>query len=466
MNLTCNHCQKRYAIADEKVRGKSVKIRCKQCQHIITVEGPPVEAQPSSPRAEWEDEPTRVATLNPTDVWFAMVKGKQVGPLDLKGLEARVQSGDISSRTYMWKQGMADWKRAGDLPEMAVVLAGGGAHRPAPPVPMQDVAIGRETPTAAEPAPANGNGHGHKGNALDELFSDAHLPATSSEPEQAPRKKKRKEKKEEPAPAEDPFAALGDPSQAPAGEATRFFIAQAGVDKRNPPWKVGLFVVCLVGVPVGALYLLSELKIVPLEITRVDEQGRQVKESVFSAEGMSGLSDLLLGRRNKSEGANRRADPKLAAKAKKPEEDKPAVGSKGSATPSGNALADFYNDTQKTPVGPKVRIDAEVRATDTTAGGLDPEAAFKVVTQTMPAFQNCVEQELRKNPNLKLGEIVLVATIGSSGAVKGAQITRREIDMSSLGDCLKSRAKRMVFSSFSGDDETTLEIPLKLGVAM
>src|SRR5688572_3336705 len=45
LNFACDKCQKRYSIADEKVRGKSVKIRCKHCQNVITVEGPsaPVE---------------------------------------------------------------------------------------------------------------------------------------------------------------------------------------------------------------------------------------------------------------------------------------------------------------------------------------------------------------------------------------------------------------------------------------
>ncbi|NPC86283.1 hypothetical protein HPC49_49875, partial [Pyxidicoccus fallax] len=51
MNFTCDNCQKRYSIADEKVRGKTVKVRCKNCQNVITVEGPA------------EEESTRVVSL-------------------------------------------------------------------------------------------------------------------------------------------------------------------------------------------------------------------------------------------------------------------------------------------------------------------------------------------------------------------------------------------------------------------
>ena len=38
VNVTCDKCGKRYVISDDKVVGKaSVKIRCKQCQNLISV---------------------------------------------------------------------------------------------------------------------------------------------------------------------------------------------------------------------------------------------------------------------------------------------------------------------------------------------------------------------------------------------------------------------------------------------
>ena len=40
MNVTCDKCGKRYVISDDKVAGKaSVKIRCKQCQNLISGAG-------------------------------------------------------------------------------------------------------------------------------------------------------------------------------------------------------------------------------------------------------------------------------------------------------------------------------------------------------------------------------------------------------------------------------------------
>ena len=37
MKFVCERCQTRYSIADEKVRGKILKVRCKSCQNVITV---------------------------------------------------------------------------------------------------------------------------------------------------------------------------------------------------------------------------------------------------------------------------------------------------------------------------------------------------------------------------------------------------------------------------------------------
>ena len=39
MKIVCDNCATKYSIADEKVRGKVFKIRCKKCSHIIVVRG-------------------------------------------------------------------------------------------------------------------------------------------------------------------------------------------------------------------------------------------------------------------------------------------------------------------------------------------------------------------------------------------------------------------------------------------
>src|SRR5262245_10037590 len=47
MKFHCDRCKTRYSISDDRVRGKILKIRCKNCSAVITVrEGmPPPEAE-------------------------------------------------------------------------------------------------------------------------------------------------------------------------------------------------------------------------------------------------------------------------------------------------------------------------------------------------------------------------------------------------------------------------------------
>ncbi len=464
MNITCSNCQKRYSIADEKVRGKSIKIRCKNCQTLLTVQGPSEERTAPMPLSE---EP-RAAS-----VWFAMVKGTQQGPFDLPELRTRVRNGEITDRSYLWKQGMADWKRGSDLLELASVFSADPRNELPPGPPSESPAPGKLStpwPTSEFPAAVEASGRSAS-DALGELFSDADLPP--SDDSHAPATGGKKKKK---AADVDPFASLPDldPSQLPPpGEATAFFIAQAGVNKRNPPWKIALFIVAAIGIPTGGLYLLSKLG-VPLEVTRVTADGTEVKESFFSAEGVSGLSDLLTGRTKelKAKAPALRAEAAKAAAASRAAQRAGTVGVLQTAKlpdshgPTAEELAQLYGDPGKTSVGPRVRVDADRPTVDSSTGGLSEEAVSKVVSQSQPAFQQCIEAELHKNPNFKGGRFDIVATVGSSGAVKSAVISKKEIELSDLGDCLRRRARRMAFPTFAGDEETEVHIPLIMSQGM
>ncbi|NOJ98744.1 DUF4339 domain-containing protein [Corallococcus coralloides] len=207
MNFTCDNCQKRYSIADEKVRGKTVKVRCKNCQNVITVEGPAEEestrvvsladveriraqerslaggaaaaapapapapvaavaapaplARPpaSAPQTPWDDEPTRTAPPRQTAgaPWFVMVRNKQEGPLDESAVAEWMAAGTISARSFFWRQGMPDWKRGSDIPELAALLAPAAAPEPPPPPPEPPPVVAAPPPRAAparrEPEP-------------------------------------------------------------------------------------------------------------------------------------------------------------------------------------------------------------------------------------------------------------------------------------------------------------------------
>jgi predicted Zn finger-like uncharacterized protein len=72
VKFSCDKCQTKYSIADEKVRGKVLKIRCKKCDNVIVLrEAPapaPVAAPVAAPSAAAQDDgdmATRAVALDP-----------------------------------------------------------------------------------------------------------------------------------------------------------------------------------------------------------------------------------------------------------------------------------------------------------------------------------------------------------------------------------------------------------------
>uniref|UniRef100_UPI001BCEFC1A SPFH domain-containing protein n=1 Tax=Rhizomonospora bruguierae TaxID=1581705 RepID=UPI001BCEFC1A len=55
--------------------------------------------------------------------WYVGVAGQRQGPFDLGGLAERAGAGTLSAETLVWRAGMAQWQPAGQLPELASVLA-------------------------------------------------------------------------------------------------------------------------------------------------------------------------------------------------------------------------------------------------------------------------------------------------------------------------------------------------------
>lgn len=65
--------------------------------------------------------------------FFAVVNGAQAGPFDANVLKQMVGMGTFTKETLVWKQGMANWMPAGQVPEMVQVF--GAAPPPLPPTP-------------------------------------------------------------------------------------------------------------------------------------------------------------------------------------------------------------------------------------------------------------------------------------------------------------------------------------------
>ena len=142
-----------------------------------------------------------------------------------------------------------------------------------------------------------------------------------------------------------------------------------------------------------------------------------------------------------------------------------ASGGKTVKKPTGSTsaeLAALYGDEKVGVVGPTLRKGDEKKEVETS--NFNQEAAAKVFADNAASFQGCVEAELKKNPNAKLGKLILAVTVAPSGIVTKAVVDKKEVDRSGLGDCLRLRAKRMRFNAFEGEP-TDVEIPIFAGAA-
>jgi predicted Zn finger-like uncharacterized protein len=131
MKFTCDKCNTRYSIADERVRGRVLKIRCKACNNVITVreELPPAEnLEDAIANYAADDEHTRVSTAPPPglegiDDWYVSFDGEQEGPLGIERAIERVRmERPRGKECFCWRAGFFVWLPVDDVPEFAPAL--------------------------------------------------------------------------------------------------------------------------------------------------------------------------------------------------------------------------------------------------------------------------------------------------------------------------------------------------------
>jgi predicted Zn finger-like uncharacterized protein len=148
MKITCQSCNSKYNVADEKVQGKIVKIRCRKCGSTIVVHGAApragnagAAAADSAPATSTESSQAGSPDIRP---WHVNVAENDQRTMTLDELVDAYRAGLVNQETFIWTEGMDDWKT---LAEVEVVVA--AIHPPEPPA------------LAAAPASALPNGFGH-----------------------------------------------------------------------------------------------------------------------------------------------------------------------------------------------------------------------------------------------------------------------------------------------------------------
>jgi len=145
MKISCENCGAKYSIADEKVKDKVFKIRCKKCSEVIVVKGTstpddaasaPQAAQEPAPApegagAQSEEIDTRVYDYSgfkgenwDQELWHVVLDGNQVGPMSAAQIGEYLSQGSMDYDTYIWRDGFDDWVMLRDVEELVSVFSG------------------------------------------------------------------------------------------------------------------------------------------------------------------------------------------------------------------------------------------------------------------------------------------------------------------------------------------------------
>jgi len=176
MKFVCERCHTKYSIADDKVRGKVLKVRCKSCEHVITVrESGATIDEPAAATGSKEAPMSRSGTLAaagraagatasaarprrpsgalpavafhdsaspavappaparrsiPTPVptpppvvddgieWYLAVDGDQTGPFARGVLVSKILAVPPSGDVHVWNAVLGDWKPPTEVPDL------------------------------------------------------------------------------------------------------------------------------------------------------------------------------------------------------------------------------------------------------------------------------------------------------------------------------------------------------------
>jgi predicted Zn finger-like uncharacterized protein len=118
MKITCQSCQSKYNVADEKVQGKIVKIRCRKCGATIVVNGTGGASANGSAAAE----AAAPAPAGNEAAWHVNVSDTDQRNMTMAELVDAYNAGVVTQETFIWTDGMDDWKPLSEVEAVVSAL--------------------------------------------------------------------------------------------------------------------------------------------------------------------------------------------------------------------------------------------------------------------------------------------------------------------------------------------------------
>lgn len=116
MKITCQSCQSKYNVADDKVQGKIVKIRCRKCGATIVVNGTGGAATNGAPEA------AAPAAAGGDTQWHVNVSDTDQRTMTLAELVDAYNASVVTQDTFIWTDGMDDWKPLAEVEAVVSAL--------------------------------------------------------------------------------------------------------------------------------------------------------------------------------------------------------------------------------------------------------------------------------------------------------------------------------------------------------
>ncbi len=524
MRFTCDSCGALYSVADERVRGKVVRVRCRSCKNRIIVDGRKIgapsgfageadasrgeeagstEADPSGGAHKPAGEVREGQAGSDDDAdfsrskgkgydssvvgsWFAIIENEQVGPFSFDELVIETASGRLNRNTYVWKEGLEKWKQAGSVGELTDLFPKADSRRGK--VNTSPAVEEKEEPDLEQPRERDDG-------ELGELFGEAEAEQSGQgEPSQQRLEELlgRRELFEDKPDDEDPFAkALAEEAAASAGsdsgheescdsdvegpprETTNVFIMASRIKDQKSPIRIAAFIAGMAGLVLAVGFVLNHTTGLNLAgLVPLGSERREVLPWEPTGEATE-LRELLLGIGREEPFTEVEEQVTIVAPSPARESEvesrlrEEEEAERASVDPERiEMLSDLYQQADRKAISIRPRTGADDdREVEATESPIDPEAIHRRLADTQSAFETCIQHELRRNPRFRGGRVEMVLSVAPSGVVRDARLSDRVLHRSEVGQCITRAARRMMLPSFSGEETIDIIVPLMLAAA-
>lgn len=434
MNFNCDRCHKAYTIADEKVAGRSFRVTCKQCGHVIQVKagGPsPALAAPPAPAprpAAPAPPPAAVPPPAPAPRPAPVAAAPAPRPAPAAAAPAPRPPPSTPAAT----------------PPPAPILPA-ATPPPAPVLPADPPILPAE---GAPPAPPPSLEH----QTLE--TTDQHDLFFASQPTHRPR-------------------------------VTAEWMLQS--KKKHPILFVAVGAAAVLAVAGGVGFSVWKVGYAPRYADEASEKSRYAQPAPPPPQKVVMPSETVKAEAPPPEPVPVEVPPEQPLEQRGAAPPKAVGGQAGFESVGGGAagadvrerlrqrnltiakkdkrLLDLLD--KKQDAAPSRAAAVERTELDTGRTELDEAAVRQTMATSQGAYSTCVSRALKDNPSLRLDgkRATLMLTIKPSGVVQSAWIAEAELDKSALGKCLTGVARRMIFPAFSGEP-IDVSAPLSLSGTM